>query len=178
MKRRSTAWTPILVLAAAGLLACGGGDAGGTDGAGAEGQAAGQMEEAGGPAAGEATSTEVSLAPRNESGIRGTATLRHGADTVDVTVRLTGLDSASSYPAHVHSGSCAEGGGVAVGLNAVSSRDSTGMSRTRIPASKLEMEGSYFVQAHLPDGTPAACGDLPGMGGASGGAGSSGGGSG
>lgn len=164
MKQRSTWLAPVVALSVAGLVACGGGE---TDDSGqmeAEGQAAGeaaQMEET----AGAADSVRVTLAPRNQSGIEGTATVRHMADTVHVTVSLTGLTAGNSYPAHIHQGTCQGGGGVAAGLTSVKAGDGSGMSQTRIPAAKLSMDASYFVQAHLPDGTPAACGDLPSTGG-------------
>lgn len=165
MRHRSTAMTALVALSFAGLVACGGGEAGDSgqmeEGGQAAEEAAGQMEQA----PGAADSVRVTLAPKNESGIEGTATIRRGADTVRVRVRLTGLTSGNSYPAHIHRGTCQKGGGVAAGLTAVKAGDGSGTSRTRIPASKLEMGASYFVQAHLPDGTPAACGDLPGSGG-------------
>lgn len=161
MRHGKTATTALVALSFAGLIACGGGEAGDSGQMEAGGQAAeeeaGQMEEAGAAA----DSVQITLAPKNESGIEGTATIRHMADTVHVTVRLSGLTSGNSYPAHIHQGTCQEGGGVAAGLTSVKAADGSGGSQTRIPASKLSMDASYFVQAHLPDGTPAACGDVP-----------------
>lgn len=167
MRLRTTWLTPIVALSFVGLAACGGGE---TDGAGemeagaeASGEAGGQTAETAGGASG----VQISLAPRNESGIEGTATIRRGADTVHVSVSLMGLESGNSYPAHVHEGSCQEGGGVAAGLTSVEAQDGEGSSETRIPAGELSADGSYFVQAHLPDGTPAACGNVPAPGGGS-----------
>lgn len=161
MRYRSTATTALVALSFAGLIACGGGEAGDSGqmeaGGQAAGEAAGQMEES----TGAADSVQVPLAPKNESGIEGTATIRHMADTVHVTVRLNGLTSGNSYPAHIHQGTCQEGGGVAAGLTSVKAADGSGTSETRIPAGELSTDASYFVQAHLPDGAPAACGDLP-----------------
>lgn len=161
MRYRSTATTALVALSIAGLIACGGGEAGDSGQTEAGGQAAeeaaGQMEES----TGAADSVQVTLAPKNESGIEGTATVRHMADTAHVSVRLSGLTSGNSYPAHIHQGTCQEGGGVAAGLTSVKAADGSGTSETRIPAGELSMDASYFVQAHLPDGTPAACGDLP-----------------
>lgn len=157
MRVRTTWFTPIVALSFIGLAACGGGE---TDGAG-------EMEagaEAAGEAAGETDAVQIALAPRNESGIEGTATIRRGADTVHVSVSLTGLESGESYPAHVHEGSCQAGGGVAAGLTSVEAGDGEGSSQTRIPAGELDADGDYFVQAHLPDGTPAACGNVPAPG--------------
>lgn len=173
MRRRTTTWSiPLLAIAAAGLVACGGGDTGQQTEMEGEAQetaeAADQMEDTAAAGTMADSAVEVSLAPKNKSGIRGTASLRHRADTLRVSLRLTGLEAGSSYPAHIHEGTCQEGGGVAAGLTSVSATDSTGTSETRIPAGKLTMEGSYFVQAHLPDGTPAACADLPSHAGGSG----------
>lgn len=173
MTSRTTCLTALLAFAVAGIAACGGGD---TDGGQmkAEGQAAGQMEDTATEAEQAGAMVEVMLSPKNQSGIAGSATLRHRADTLRVSLRLTGLEGGNSYPAHIHQGTCQKGGGVAAGLTSVTAQDSTGTSETRIPASKLTMDGSYFVQAHLPDGTPAACGDLPGRGGGASGGASSG----
>lgn len=167
MRHRSTWMTPLVALTVAGFIACGGGDAGNSGEMEAGGQAseeAGQMQET----SGAVDSVRVTLAPKNESGVKGTATIRQPADTVHVTVSLTGLSSGSSYPAHIHEGTCQGGGGVAAGLTPVKPADGSGSSETRIPAASLSMDASYFVQAHLPDGTPAACGDLPSSGGGSG----------
>lgn len=164
MRHRLSWLAPLVALTVTGLIACGGGETGGSGEMEAGGQAseeAGQMQET----SGEADSVRVTLAPRNQSGIEGTATIRHTADTVHVTVSLTGLSSGTSYPAHIHEGTCQGGGGVAAGLTSVKAGDGSGSSETRIPATTLSTDASYFVQAHLPDGTPAACGNLPASGG-------------
>ncbi len=165
MRNRITWLTPLVALTVAGLVACGGGETGDSGEMEASGdaseEAAGQMQES----AGVADSFQVTLGPKNQSGIEGTATIRHMADTVHVTVSLTGLTSGNSYPAHIHQGTCQEGGGVAAGLTAVEAADGSGSSETQVPASELSMDASHFLQAHLPDGTPAACGDFPSTGG-------------
>lgn len=165
MRNRNPWLTPLVALTVAGLFACGGGetaDSGEMEaGGGASEEAAGQMQQT----PGAADSVQVTLEPKNQSGIEGTATIRHMADTVHVTLSLTGLTSGNSYPAHIHQGTCQEGGGVAAGLTAVEAADGSGSSETRVPASELSMDASHFVQAHLPDGTPAACADLPSTGG-------------
>lgn len=166
MRRPTTTVRSALVaLCVAGLAACGGGDAGGSGQMESGEQATaetGQMQDTASAQqehAGEAV--DVTLAPRNQSGVEGTARLHHHADTLHATVRLSGLSSGESYPVHIHQGTCQEGGGVAVGLSSVNATDGTGTSETSVPASELSMDASYFVQAHLPDGTPAACGDVP-----------------
>lgn len=106
--------------------------------------------------------TTVPLAPKNDSGITGTARITPRGDSLAVQVNLSGLTEGESYAAHVHEGSCESGGGVAVGLNAVTGRaDGTGTSTKRIAAATLQSGQGYYVQAHLPGGTPAACGDMP-----------------
>lgn len=109
--------------------------------------------------------TEVALSSKNDSGITGTAVLSPQGDSLTVELSLSGLTEGESYAAHVHQGTCDSGGGVAVGLNAVTGQaDGTGSSTATIES--LASGQSYFIQAHLPDGTPAACGDVPTMQGA------------
>lgn len=161
------------------LLACGGGDVGDSaegQQARASDQAAGQMEDIAAREGGTGHAVDVTLAPKNETGIDGEARLDHHGDSVHVSLRLRGLDSGASYPAHIHRGSCQEGGGVAAGLTSVSPADGAGTSETTVAAGQLSMDENYFLQAHLPDGTPAACGDVPAHDGGS--TGDSGGGSG
>lgn len=106
--------------------------------------------------------TTVPLGPKTDTGITGTARITPRGDSLAVQVSLSGLTEGESYAAHVHEGSCESGGGVAVGLNAVTGQaDGTGSSTATIAAATLESGQGYFVQAHLPDGTPAACGDMP-----------------
>lgn len=174
-RRTRTFCAALLAASVAGLVACGGGESGESGAMEDEGQAAGQaggeaaeMQEADTARAGEAgEAVDVTLAPRNESGVEGRARLHHHGDTLHVTVRLTGLESGNDYPVHIHQGTCAEGGGVAAGLTSVSAGEGTGNSESSVPADELSMDASYFVQAHLPDGTPAACGDVPGHEGSS-----------
>lgn len=165
-----------------GLAACGQG-----------GEQAGEAMEGGGAAAGDTAAdttraTTFELSTKGQTGITGTATVRpSGADSLEVRVELAGLDQGASYPAHVHEGTCSEGGPVGTPLNNVSGvAGGVGEGTTVLARSDLSAGQAYFVQVHLPDGTPAACGDLPSgaleqeggsMGGGSGSGGSSGGGS-
>lgn len=108
--------------------------------------------------------TEVALSSKNDSGIMGTATLTPRGDSLAVELSLSGLTEGDGYAAHLHEGTCESGGGVAVGLAAVTGQaDGTGTSMKSIARAALEPGQSYFIQAHLPDGTPAACGDVPAM---------------
>lgn len=113
----------------------------------------------------------VELSSKNDSGIRARARLVHGEDQLRVAIAAVGLDAGEEYPAHIHQGTCEEGGGVAAGLDPVqkeSEEDDAGTSISAVSAEELkeakdEVESehpSFFLQIHLPDGTPAACGDI------------------
>lgn len=124
----------------------------------AQGQeAAGQMQES--------AAQTVTMSSKGESGITGTATLSAaGGDSVQIQVSLKGIEAGKSYPTHVHHGSCEAEGGVAQPLNSVEGQsDGTGSSTTTVAHSLFMPDSSYFVQSHLPDGTPAACGDITDM---------------
>lgn len=105
---------------------------------------------------------EVVLETRNESGVTGAAMLMQRGDSLEVRVNLSGLTSGEEYAVHVHEGTCDTGGGVAEGLNPVTGQsDGTGSSTAVVTTSSVTgPDASYFIQAHLPDGTPAACGDM------------------
>lgn len=151
-----------VVLVSLAVVACG--EQGGDQAAMDEEEAADrQMRED--PAGQQAApGTDVALSSRNDSGITGTARMTPQGDSLAVQVSLSGLTEGDSYAAHVHQGTCESGGGVAVGLNAVTGQaDGSGSSTKAIGQADLEAGESYFVQVHLPDGTPAACGDVPSM---------------
>lgn len=155
-------WTPLLLASFVGLVACGGGGDQQNQTNERETEAPGQVEDTAAVHAEESgQAVDLSLSPKNQSGVSGRARLHQHGDSLHVSLRLTGLDPGASYPAHVHHGTCQTGGGVAVGLNAVSGRDSTGTSSTTFLASTVSPDSAYFLQAHLPEGTPAACGDVP-----------------
>lgn len=105
---------------------------------------------------------EISLEARNQSGITGTASWQTSGDSITVGLALEGLQQGQQYPAHIHTGTCQGGGGVAAPLTSVTAESGgQGTSTTTVARSALTGTGGFFVQAHLPDGTPAACGDLP-----------------
>lgn len=111
---------------------------------------------------GQQAQNRVQLAAKNQSGISGTAGWSVQGDSAQFTLRLKALESGQDYPAHVHEGDCQSGGGVAVGLDPVAGGEGGGQGQSTVARSNFSADGSYFVQVHLPDGTPAACGDLPG----------------
>lgn len=147
------------VLAPLVLLACG--EAGQTDGADTASAEAGTDTAAMADTA--ARSGAIQLEARNQSGITGSAWTEAGSgDSAVVVLELQGLEEGSEYPVHVHEGRCASGGPVAAPLTAVSGGgDGSGTSRTTISTTQFSDTLEYFVQAHLPDGTPAACADVP-----------------
>lgn len=105
--------------------------------------------------------TEVTLRPSNESGVSGNATLRARNDSLQVMLQVSGVEPGQSYPAHIHQGDCAQGGGVAVGLNPVQATEQGARSATSVATAQLDPGGSYFIQVHGTGGAPIACGDVP-----------------
>jgi hypothetical protein len=72
-----------------------------------------------------------SLASVSDPGISGTATLAELEDgSTLLTLELSGTTSGNMHPAHIHMNTAAEGGDIAVSLNAVDGR--SGMSETII----------------------------------------------
>lgn len=159
MKRH---WLPMLTLAAfVSLGACG--EAGQQEAAGgAEAARTAATDTAPEDTAKRAAKKQVSLAAKSESGITGTASFAKKGDSLAVKVSLSGLKEGASYPAHIHQGSCAQGGPVAAALTSVTGEaGGSGKSESVVAKGSLQDTASYFVQAHLPDGTPAACGNVP-----------------
>lgn len=132
------------------------GQTGGEEMSGAQEQAAAESGQTG-----QEAPDRVQLAAKNQSGISGTSGWSVQGDSVRFTLRLKGVESGQKYPAHVHEGDCQSGGGVAVGLSPVAAGEGGGQSQATVARSSFSSGQTYFVQVHLPDGTPAACGDLP-----------------
>ena len=133
---------------------------------------AGEMDEAPADTAAAETDTAadtaeargaLQLEPKNESGITGEAyTEAAPGDSAVVVLELEGLEEGTEYPAHVHSGRCETGGGVAAALNPVTGdAEGAGTSRTTVATAQFSDTLDYYVQAHLPDGTPASCANVP-----------------
>ena len=101
----------------------------------------------------------------NSSGVSGEAMAMHSDDAVVVILDLDGLTDEGEYAAHIHIGSCAEGGPVAVSLNPVLGlADGTGTSTTTLEADELAEGDPHFIMVHGEGGTPIVCGDLEGHG--------------
>src|SRR5688572_5138867 len=97
----------------------------------------------------------------NDSGIEGEATATHSANDVTVSIVLKDKAKAdATYPAHIHTGTCKDGGPVAVELEPVKNLQS---SKT-VPTSSLPAGQSAFVQVHDASGKAVACGDMKGHG--------------
>ena len=103
----------------------------------------------------------VALEPVDDSGVSGQATAMHTEDEVVVVLELEGLPAAGEYAAHIHAGTCAEGGPVAVPLNdVIADENGTGTSTTAMDADAMDHEEAHFFQVHSADGPPIACGDV------------------
>lgn len=108
------------------------------------------------------STSQVALLPKTDDGIGGTALIvRPPGDSIELRVTLHGVEPGTGYPVHVHRGTCQTGGAVATSLRTVAAQDSMASSATKFRAVDLSPDGAYFIQAHLPDGTPAACGNVP-----------------
>jgi hypothetical protein len=104
----------------------------------------------------------ITLAAVGSSGVTGEAMTMNSDDLMVLLVELQGLPPEGTFPAHIHAGTCASGGPVAVRLNPVNSlADGTGTSITTMDASEVPADGSFFVQIHGEANAPIACGDLP-----------------
>ena len=103
----------------------------------------------------------VNLDEVDDSNISGEATATHTPTEATVTIVLKeGAQAGTSYPAHIHTGSCESGGPVAVELSPVSNLQST----KTVAISSLPANQPSFVQVHDPSGKPVACGDMEGHG--------------
>lgn len=171
----------ILLITALPAFACGGAE---TEQEAQEEQMGemGEMEPAETEAASEPAmatgAATLQLTALNNSGITGTASVSHTADSLTVTVDLTGLTEGETYSAHIHHGSCEQQGPVVAPLSSVEAEaGGSGSATTTLAMDQLtsgegeamgegegmqeqahEMAENYYVQVHRPDGTPAACG--------------------
>ena len=103
--------------------------------------------------------TVTDLDDVNDSGIEGEATATHSRDEVTVSILLKdGAKADASYAAHIHTGTCKDGGPVAVELGTVQNRQSV----KTIPLSQLPANQPAFIQVHGADGKPVACGNMKG----------------
>jgi hypothetical protein len=155
IRMRSTAL--VWFLPALGLLACRGKQQN-EENAMASTPAGGMEQQA-------MASPATMLMAKNNSGLTGSFTTQANGDSTTISVTLHGGTPGTSYPTHVHSGTCADPGAVVQPLSSVMvGPDSTGTASTTVATSVLTQgaqSGGLLVQSHLPDGTPAACGEMP-----------------
>ncbi|GEM_PF-621720 len=105
----------------------------------------------------------IELAEVNGSGVSGEAMAMHSDDAVIIVIDLEGLPEEGEYAAHIHEGTCAEGGPVAEPLNPVMGLgDGTGTSTTTLDPDVIPEDEPHFIQVHGEGGTPIACGDIEG----------------
>ena len=108
----------------------------------------------------------LSLNEEHDSRMSGTVTLTLRGDSTAVRVTLQGARAGESVHSHIHYGTCENPGGVVAPLaDVLIGSDGTGMSRTIVARSLLDearkAHGALLVQAHLANGKPAACADVP-----------------
>lgn len=114
-------------------------------------------------------SESYTLAPVANSGISGTVTIaERDDDQVLITLQMTGTQSGASHPAHIHTNSGAEGGGIVISLTAVDG--ATGKSETVVSAlddgtaltyeELLEFDGHVNVHRSPDDLSVVAQGDI------------------
>jgi hypothetical protein len=147
----------IWLLPALGLLACS---------KSKENQAAMQPAAAADMSMAAPAPVSVALASKNNSSITGSAVLTRSGDSTSVALTLNGGTSGTTYPSHIHFGTCDQPGGVVVALTGVTAAaNGSGTSTTMVANAMLDHarqeHGSLLVQSHQPNGTPAACGAIP-----------------
>lgn len=104
----------------------------------------------------------VVLAAQNDSGESGEAMLSEIDGQTKITLALNGAPTGVAQPVHIHTGSCAELGGVAYPLTNLQS----GLSETMLdmPLDELLAQLPLAINAHKSAeeiGVYVACGDIP-----------------
>lgn len=103
----------------------------------------------------------ASVAPKNDSGMQGHVMVAAGSDSLTIKLEVLGLEAGTEYTAHLHEGSCEQGGDVIAELNSPTVASvGLGSSLTALSPDAMQAGQPYFVQIHLPGGTPAACADV------------------
>lgn len=147
----STRSTSLALVTAASfvLVACSGGDA------------SQQQASTSGSESASGSEYSASVSAKNESGMQGHVIVSAGSDALTIKLEVLGLKGGTEYPAHVHSGTCEEGGDVVAELDSPTVASvGLGSSLTELSPDAMQAGQPYFVQLHLPDGTPAACANV------------------
>lgn len=103
----------------------------------------------------------VALSAQNDSGMNGTATLTDMDGSTVVKLDLTGAPAGVEQPAHIHTGSCANIGGVVYPLTS----PLNGVSETTLGVSLEEILAGLPLalnvhKSNAESGVYVACGDL------------------
>ena len=112
--------------------------------------------------AGAATSTlTIPIAAQNNSGETGTATLTQAGPDLTVVIALKGAPATTAQPAHIHTGTCANLGGVVYPLTNVVN----GSSTTTVKGLTIDklLGASYAINVHASAdniGKYVACGKI------------------
>ena len=97
------------------------------------------------------------------SGVTADVTLNPSGQQTSVSMHVNGAPANAALPAHVHTGTCENKGPAVAPLDSVRT-DASGMgmlnATVSMPFDSLN-NGQHFVQVHLPNGQPAACGNVP-----------------
>lgn len=111
---------------------------------------------------------KFTMVAQNNSGVSGTGQVVKGSGSFTLTIKLSGMAPSSSHISHIHNGSCAKPGGIALALTQVVA-DSTGAATvtSNVPAEYLVPAGGWYVNVHhgpdfsVPANAPSiSCGDL------------------
>ena len=104
---------------------------------------------------------EVTLAEQNDSGERGVAVLEDVNGQLRVTLTVQGQPAGVRQPAHIHSGTCADIGGVVYPLTFPT--DGGSVTSLDIALDDLRTGGPYAINVHQSTDEPqiyVACGDI------------------
>lgn len=109
----------------------------------------------------EGDSTSVVLSEQNDSGEYGTATLTEQDGELVVAIEMTGFAPGVVQPAHIHTGTCADIGGVVHALEF----PVDGMSETTLATTLAELATAQPLAINVHKSVPeasvyTACGDL------------------
>jgi len=140
------------------LAACGGADDAMDDSA--MDSAAAMTDTAMGGAGGASAMVQANAV--DNSGVSGQVTLTASGEQTMVEMHLTGAPPNASLAAHIHSGTCENKGPAVAPLDTVRT-DASGMGMNNATANipfATANDGQHFVQFHLPNGQPAACGNI------------------
>jgi hypothetical protein len=107
----------------------------------------------------------ANITPLAGSGITGEVLIEPAADATHVSVTLHGAE-AGQHQGHIHTGTCAQPGGVVAPLEPVTLSDAghgTAMATVDVPAATLR-DGRHIVVYHEAGGSPGApvaCAEIP-----------------